>query len=114
MNTLEKQTPSVNLVLSAILCITSISAFSQQKIKLSDLRPGKDTVYIGIINKLALSSSASLTGVTSGNATVDLINDSLVVKPTGPGKIEITLQYKDSVKTKSLMAVYLPYPAKEN
>jgi len=97
-----------------MLIMGSICGFSQQTIKLSDLRPGKDTVYIGITNKLFLKTPENVLSLKSDNAVVRMINDSLIVQPSIPGKINIAIQYKDSVQTKSLVAVYLPDPGKEN
>jgi hypothetical protein len=99
--------------LLAMLVMGSIFGFSQQSIKLSDLRPGKDTVYIGLTNTLFLQSPANVIAVKSDKALVRIKNDSLVVLPRIPGKFFIDIQYKDSVHTRGLVAVYLPDPGKK-
>jgi hypothetical protein len=91
----------------------SICGFSQQRIKLSDLRPGKDTVYIGLTNTLFLQSPANVIAVKSDKAVVRIKNDSLIVSPRIPGKFFVDIQYKDSVHTRSLVAVYLPDPGRK-
>ena len=91
----------------------SVSGFSQHSIKLSDLRAGKDTVYIGLTNTLFLNSPQNVIAVKSDKAGVRIKNDSLVVSPRIPGKFFVDIQYKDSVHTKSLVAAYLPDPERK-
>jgi len=99
-------------LLSTVLVLGSISAFSQQRIKVSSLKPGKDTVYVGINNKLLLPTPEKVLSVKSDKAAVKIINDTLIVSPRIPGKINIDILYKDSIHSKRLVAVYLPDPGK--
>ena len=99
--------------LLAMLIMGSICGFSQHSIKLSDLRPGKDTVYIGLTNTLFLNSPQNVIAVKSDKAGVSIKNDSLVVSPRIPGKFFVEIQYKDSVHARSLVAVYLPDPGRK-
>lgn len=100
-------------LLLAMLMMGSICGFSQQKIKLSDLQPGKDTVYIGLTNTIFLKSPQNVIAVKSDKAVVRIKNDSLIVSPKIPGNFFVDIQYKDSVHIRSLLAVYLPDPGRK-
>jgi hypothetical protein len=100
--------------LLVLLSLGAFSAFSQLSIKISDLRLGKDTVYIGLTNTIFIQSPANVISVKSDKAIVRIKNDSLIVSPRIPGKFFVEIQYKDSVHTRSLVAAYLPDPGKEN
>lgn len=86
------------------------SAYSTSTIQHID-QDVQDTVYIGLVNKFKLNvDSSGIIRAESAQARVQVIGDTLMVMPTAPGYVEVTVHFKTSVETRKFISAYYPAP----
>lgn len=97
----------------AIVLMSSISLTGQTIIKAEPPKNLKDTVYIGIVNKVKLEDNVtSPISAQSGNASVLISGNELVIRPTAPGELIVSINYKDTVVRRKFFSLYLPKPVR--
>jgi hypothetical protein len=94
------------------LLLLSFSSFSQLS-STTKLVCSKDTVYIGLTNKIKLEESiVNLESVKADFARVSVEDNYLIVMPANhPGELYVTFTYKDSIVRRKFISAYLPKPS---
>ena len=97
----------------AIGLISSIATFGQVVRKTDAPSNLKDTVYIGITNKVKLDGkTVNPISVQSSDARVLITGNELTIQPVKPGDLTVKIIYDDTTISRKFISTYLPKPTK--